>query len=84
MIRYTVVWHDDAQDQLADRWINAPDRQAVTAATNSIDKHLEWDAPLKGAAVEGDLRELIVPPLRVLVAVSEPDRLAKIVHVETM
>jgi hypothetical protein len=30
MIRFTVVWHEDAQNQLAEIWIRAADRHAVT------------------------------------------------------
>jgi hypothetical protein len=82
MIRYTVVWHSDAQDQLAQIWIDASERKTVTDASIAIDALLAWDAPAKGTVVEGDLSELLVPPLRALFAVSEPDRLVKIVDVE--
>jgi len=82
MIRYTVVWHDDAQNLLAEVWLNSSDRAAVTAAAHVVDSHLASDSESKGIPVEGDLRELIVPPLRVWFSVREPDRLVKIVHVE--
>ncbi len=81
MIRFTVVWHEDAQNQLAEIWIHVADRKAVTQAADAIDVVLAWDASTNGALVEGDLRELLVPPLRVWFGVSEPDRLAKIVSV---
>jgi hypothetical protein len=84
MIRYTVVWHVDAQNQLAEIWIRAADRQAVTQAADAVDAYLAIDASVKGVAVEGDLYELAVPPLRVLFGVSGPDRLVKIVDVETI
>jgi hypothetical protein len=82
--RFTVVWHDDAQNLLAEEWLNAPDRIAVTSATHAIDLELASDAQTKGILVEGDLRELIVSPLRVWFSISEPDRLVKIVHVEKL
>ncbi len=81
MIRYTVVWHDEAQNQLAEIWINASDREAVTLAANATDRHLANDAESKGTKIEGDLRQLVVPPLRLLFSVSEPDRLARILDV---
>lgn len=84
MIRFTVVWHEDAQNQLAEIWIRASDRTAVTQAADNIDAFLAADAITKGTAVEGDLRELTIPPLRVLFGVSEPDRLVKIADVETL
>ena len=31
MIRYTVVWHDGAQDQLARIWMDAADRDDATS-----------------------------------------------------
>ena len=81
MTRYTVVWHDDAQDQLAELWMNASDRRLVTLAANAIDRHLANDAETKGIGVEGGLRQAIVPPLRLLFSVSEADRIVKILDV---
>ncbi len=78
MIRYTVVWHENAQDELARLWMEASDRRAITAAADVIDKHLSGDAPDRGAVAEGSTRVLIVPPLRVLFFVSELDRIAKV------
>jgi hypothetical protein len=83
MIRYTVVWHAEAQDRLVQIWLTAPDRKAVTSAADAIDAILAWDAPLKGTFVEGGLSELLIPPLRVLFGVSEPDRIVRIVNVES-
>jgi len=82
MTRYTVVWHEDAQNLLAEVWLNSSNRIAVTAATHAIDIQLASDSESKDIPVEGDLRELVVPPLRVWFSVREPDRLVKIVHVE--
>ncbi|MEX2092515.1 MAG: hypothetical protein WD971_07545 [Pirellulales bacterium] len=84
MIRFTVVWHEDAQNQLADIWIRAVDRNAVSQAADAVDAYLATDASVKGIVVEGNLCELAVPPLRVLFGVSEPDRLVKIVDVESL
>lgn len=84
MTRYTVVWHVDAQAQLAKLWLDATDRQAVTQAADAVDVILALDAPTKGIAVEGDLQELILPPLQLLFGVSEPDRIVKIVNVDVL
>ncbi|MEO8496875.1 MAG: hypothetical protein ABI614_17530 [Planctomycetota bacterium] len=81
MTRYTVVWHNDALTQLAAIWIIAPNREAITLAAKAIDRHLADDAPTKGIAVEGDLRLVTVPPLRLLYAVSEADRMVRILDV---
>src|SRR2546426_1104310 len=37
---FTVTYKPSAEQELADVWINAPDRQAVTAAANRIDQFL--------------------------------------------
>ena len=81
MTRYTVVWHDDAQDELIRRWLAAAERELITGAADIIDWELARDAPIKGVTAKDDLRELVIPPLRVLFAVSEPDRLVKVTNV---
>lgn len=43
MIRYTVVWHENAQNQLAQIWIAANDRSAVTHASYTVDTYLAMD-----------------------------------------
>jgi hypothetical protein len=60
MTRYTVVWHDDALNQLAQVWLDAGDRTAITEAAHVIDIELLVDAGTKGIEVEGELRELVV------------------------
>jgi hypothetical protein len=44
MTPYTVVWHRDARDELAGLWLDAEDRNAVTLAAGTIDRHLATDA----------------------------------------
>jgi len=83
MTRYTVVWHDDAQNQLAEIWLNTTDRQSVTLAANATDRRLADDADTKGVAVEGGLRQVVLPPLRLLFAVSEGDRTVRILDVSS-
>jgi len=81
MTRYTVVWHEKAKDQLAQLWINATNRSAMTRAADKIDQYLVSDANLKGSPLEGNLRYLTIPPLHTLFVVSEPDRLVKVLVV---
>ena len=81
MTRYTVVWHQEARDELARLWMEARDRNVVSLAADAIDGHLAIDAVGKGTAVPDDLRQLTIPPLRVLFAVSEPDRMVRVLEV---
>ena len=84
MTRYTVVWHHDARDELAELWDDAEDRKAVTLAASTTDRHLATDAPRRGTHATDNLRQLTVPPLRVLFAVSEPDRMVRILAVASI
>ena len=68
-MRYTVTWTPSAQDELADIWMSAPDRQAVTAAQHRIDRTLRVDAHIKGQDYDGD-RMLEEWPLVVVFTVS--------------
>ena len=54
------------------------DRTAVRLAANAIDQHLAVNAAVRGTAIPDNLRQLIVPPLRVLFAVSDADRIVQI------
>ncbi len=81
MTRYTVSWHQAAHDELARLWLESSDRRAVESAANAIDGHLKIDAPEKGSPIPDDLRQLTILPLRVLFAVSEPDRVVRILDV---
>jgi plasmid stabilization system protein ParE len=81
MKRYTVTWLESARAHLAQIWVDASDRQAVTAAANTIDTDLARDPGNKGTAVSEGLRSLYVPPLHVLYSVREPDCLVEVASV---
>jgi plasmid stabilization system protein ParE len=84
MTRYTVVWVRSAQDDLANLWLNAPDRNAVTTATHAIDQALGENAPSKGSDLREGLRSLFVPPLRAIFTVREDDRIAEVLRVRSV
>lgn len=82
MTRYTVVWHETAQDKLAAIRLRAQDRAAVSTAANTVDRELGEDASAKGSHVVANSYEFTVLPLRVLYQVSELDRLVKVAGVK--
>jgi mRNA-degrading endonuclease RelE of RelBE toxin-antitoxin system len=82
MTRYTVVWAPDAEDELADLWIEARDRNALTRATNLVDLERSHDAGTKRVGVAEGLRALLAPPLRVLFSVDEDDRVVTVAQVK--
>ena len=73
-MRYTVTWKPSLKQQLADIWLHADDRKAVTEAAHTIDKLLQV-APLdQGESRSGALRIIIVRPLAALYEVLKDDR----------
>jgi hypothetical protein len=83
MTHYTVTWHEDALNELAQIWMKAADRAQVTNATWAIDAILRSDANSKGSRIAPDVefKEMFVSSLRVWFSVSEPDLLVKVLHV---
>ena len=84
MTRYTVVWAEADQGELTEIWLNSRDRNEVTAAVRALDHQLASDAPLQGADVSEGLRALVVPPLKVLFAVREADRIVEVLLVRRL
>jgi plasmid stabilization system protein ParE len=71
---FTVRWTQRAEDQLAEVWTRAPDRNAVTAAAREIDDLLKADPGDRGESRDGGRRVLLVPPLGVVFVVRDADQ----------
>ena len=71
-MRFTVIWSQFAQDQLALLWINATDRNAVTTAQHQIDQMLIVDPDTQGIPFFGS-RLLLLAPLHVLFTINLAD-----------
>jgi mRNA-degrading endonuclease RelE of RelBE toxin-antitoxin system len=84
MMRYTVVWLKSADDELVELWLSASDRSAITAATLEVDRQLAVDASSKGEPLSEGLRAFSIPPLRVIFAVNEDDRLVEVAIVRAI
>jgi hypothetical protein len=80
-MRFTVVWKRDARDQLAQIWLASQNRTAITAAANEIDRWLRDDPELKGESRSGNERIVMVPPLAVVFAIHEADRIVRVLSV---
>lgn len=80
MMPYTVVWHEQAIDELAAVWTASEQRQAVTECVARVDRMLQTDPGIKGVDFYGD-RLLVVPPLALVYAVREQDRIVEILTV---
>ena len=77
-MNYTVTWLPAALGMLARIWTDAADRNAVTAASNRLDRRLATDPLNEGESREGDNHIAFESPLRVLYRV---DPGAREVHV---
>lgn len=66
MTRYTVTWHQDAEQDLASLWISATDRDDITQAVQAIDLALSSASGSVGDQIAEGLYGLNAPPLRVL------------------
>ena len=84
MTCYTVVWVRSAQDELAELWLNAPNRNAVTTAAHAIDEQLAEDASINGTELSEGLRSLFAPPLRAIFSVREDDRIVEVLRVRSI
>jgi hypothetical protein len=71
-MRFKVIWSQRAQDQLALLWLNATDRNAVTAAQHQVDQLLRVDPDQQGISFFGS-RLLLVAPLHVLFTINTAD-----------
>jgi plasmid stabilization system protein ParE len=80
-MEYTVIWVPSAEGQLAELWMAARDREAVTLASDRIDRTL-CDAPLDAGESRPDgYRILIDLPLVVYFQVIPDDRLVRVLRV---
>lgn len=84
MTRYTVVWVRSARDELAELWLNAPNRNAVTTAARDVDQQLAQDASIQGVELSEGLRSLFVAPLNAIFSVREDDRIVEVLRVRSI
>jgi hypothetical protein len=77
-MNYTVVWRPTAEQALAQIWIDAVDRQAVTDAADLIDAILRTSPHDVGESRAGNTRILTVMPLSIYYDIHEEDRLVAV------
>jgi hypothetical protein len=80
-MNYTVVWKAPAKKRLAEIWLAAADRSAVSHAADEIDARLRRSPLDEGESREAEHRIAFIAPLAVEYSGSEPDRLVSVVHV---
>ncbi len=78
MIRYTVIWQDEAIEDVAALWLDASDPAVITTGCNTIQKLLSLSPEIRGTEMREGLRSLTVWPLRAIFAVREEDRIIEV------
>ena len=81
MIRYTVLWQQEAEDELAKIWLDYPDRRRITRAADRIEAVLREDAGQKGLPMPSRAWVLTCSPLSVFFRIDEADRKVVVVGV---
>lgn len=74
-MRYTVIWTDTAEQNLAELWMAALDRNAMNSAANIVDQLLAEDPETRGEARFDTVRSLVIVPLGVDFEIIELDRI---------
>lgn len=82
MVKFTVVWHRSAEDDLAELWITSLAPSAITRAADAIDSELRFDAHMRGAPLGGANRLIYKYPLQVLIRVRMEDRIVEVLRLK--
>jgi hypothetical protein len=84
MTRFTVVWSDEAVQELATAWLTALDRDSVTRAAADIETKLRTDPERNGLPLSEGLHKIVCPALAALFSISEPDRGVRVEKVKLL
>jgi plasmid stabilization system protein ParE len=81
-VNYTVSWTQQAEDDLARAWLAAEDRNAVTAASNTLDRALASDPYALGIPIgTPQIRTASEPPLAIDFEIIEDDKKVRVLRV---
>jgi mRNA-degrading endonuclease RelE of RelBE toxin-antitoxin system len=80
-MRYTVIWAPIAQNQLAQMWLEALDRSAISQSSDRIDELLATDPHKHGSNLREGLNKLQVYPLRVIFEIDDADCKVRVVRI---
>jgi len=80
-MRYTVIWTPAALDNLAAISNKAEDRNAVSAASNEMDRVLAASPRAQGESRRGNVRVMFASPLGAEYEIVEDDRKVEVLAV---
>ena len=74
MIRYSVLWRQEAENELAALWCDFPNRHEIAQAADRLDDELRDNAYEKGLDLPDGVKSLTCSPLTAYFRVDEADR----------
>jgi hypothetical protein len=77
-VKYTVIWAKEAEDEVAQHWIEAEVRGVIADAADAIDDLLRRDPHAVGESRDDERRILFVWPLGIIYRVREADRIVNV------
>jgi hypothetical protein len=77
-LKWTVVWLQNVEQELAEAWLNSNNRSAVSQAANQIDSIIRTSPETSGDPYRISQRVLQIGPLAVTYFVDEPNRIVSI------
>lgn len=80
-MKFTVLWKQQAEDQLAEIWLASDRSPEVTVAADELEKILRNDAQNQGESRSDSRRVVFIPPLVVAFRVNEDDRVVWVLSV---
>lgn len=80
-MRYSVVWSPEAEGELADIWNDVADRKSIANTANVLDRELARAPADLGESRPSGLRIAHYLPLGIRFAISEEDRLVRVLAV---
>ena len=81
-MRFTVVWSPEAEDELIQLWMAAPDRNRLTQVVNAIERQLARQPFSVGESrADNSQRVAFEPPIGMLFTIWPDDQIVRIVHI---
>lgn len=83
-MKYTVVWTEDADAELAQLWLTANDKTRMTQAVNELERLLRESEAARNASGVGKRRILAASPIGIEFLVQDDDYLVTVTTVWRM
>lgn len=80
-MKSSVLWKKSAEDDLADLWLAATDREAIAHVSLEIDRCLEANPQSQGESRGGQRRILFVLGFVVTFEVYDADRIVRVLNI---